>query len=1056
MADDDLSLRATLDDDVSSVLARIQAEVEATEHSLDDLDASGRRAGEGVEGGAVRGEKALGKQKTQTEKTKKATEELGDAAEESGEKAKKAAGGWDVLEKKLKRSSRSFGGFRKLLMLFKVAAIVSLVFALAGAVAALGAAAVGAVGGLGAMLPGLLALGPIALAAAFGIKAFSMAAEELEPHTKAFKEHFSGVGEAIHSGGLGAGIDYLTSKIHRFVGEVEQGMGLVGGSMGRASAALGDFLDDDYRLAQTSQLFQGMAAIIDVLAPGVIAFGGGLMNVLVASLPAGLKLAGVFAGIGDSFERWSRAQLESGRATEYINHSLDLLLRAGGVLMDFLVGLFRIFRIGAQESRGLGLGIEDAARRFKEWTGSAQGQQAIRDYFVAAMPAIRETFLLLGAILKMFGQLAASPNIAPLLAQIRTEFLPALGELLAKLSGQDGLGPSLITAATALAKFLTAIDISALVLLLDAIAGLLTGLAWIATNVPGAGFALSTLLTVVLLLGPAFKIASFFASTMGRFALMGKWFTTAAAGAGKLSVAQRIFQGIWGAGMRLAGLLQGVLVARVLPALAMAFRVAWLAATGPVGLIVLAIIAVIAAIVLLWKHCEWFRNAVTATWEWIKNAAIATWGWIKNAAMVTWNAIVGFAQGAAQVIAAIATWLWQNILKPVWDAIVADAQAAWNVITFIVQVVVYIIVGLIVGLAYLLQGIWWLISTAATWAWNTVILPVIQFVAAVAIIVWTLVAAFFGWLWGIIAAGAQFAWGIILFIFALAAGFAMMVWTPVAAFFGWLWGIIVAGAQFAWGIISFILAIGASAAMAVWAPVAGFFGWLFGVIRNAGESAWNGISRAASAVAGAVRGAWNAVTGAVRGAWNGLARGWNSIPSITVPAWVPGIGGNTFSLPKLPTLWHGGTIEYGAAIVGEHGPEPLVVGGRLAGMLGAHGPEVATGLPPGGYVVPALNTLAGMPGLLSTLPSGVAAAVSRSVPGYGDLIRPAAPAVPPPRAGGDDRQGRELVGAVRGLARVVAERPPPISADGRDTEALVLRALRRHDRERELRDRYTY
>jgi len=392
----------------------------------------------------------------------------------------------------------------------------------------------------------------------------------------------------------------------------------------------------------------------------------------------------------------------------------------------------------------------------------------------------------------------------------------------------------------------------------------------------------------------------------------------------------------------------------------------------------------------------------------------------------------------------------------VWNGIVTAAQIAWNIISFIVQVVVYVIVALIIGLSYILAGIWWLISTAATWAWNTVILPVIQFVAALAILVWTGVAMFFGWLWGIIAAGATYVWSIIVFIFALAAGFAMMIWQPVAAFFGWLWGIISAGAQFAWNIIMFIFAIAAGSAMAVWSPVAGFFGWLFGMIRNAGESAWNGISRAASAVAGVVRGAWNAVAGAVRSAYNAIARGWNSIPSITVPAWVPGLGGNTFSLPKLPMLWRGGTITYDAAIVGERGPEPLVVNGRYAGMLGAAGPEIATGLPPGGYVTPSLETLAGMPGLLQGLPSGVASAVSRSVPGYADLLAPAATVIPPPASPGDDRSDSELAAAVRSLSRTVAERPPPISADGKDTEAAVLRALRRRERERELNARYTY
>lgn len=40
--------------------------------------------------------------------------------------------------------------------------------------------------------------------------------------------------------------------------------------------------------------------------------------------------------------------------------------------------------------------------------------------------------------------------------------------------------------------------------------------------------------------------------------------------------------------------------------------------TNPVGWIILAIVALIAVFVLLWKNSETFRNAMIATWEWIK------------------------------------------------------------------------------------------------------------------------------------------------------------------------------------------------------------------------------------------------------------------------------------------------------------------------------------------------------------------------------------------------------------------------------------------------------
>ena len=51
---------------------------------------------------------------------------------------------------------------------------------------------------------------------------------------------------------------------------------------------------------------------------------------------------------------------------------------------------------------------------------------------------------------------------------------------------------------------------------------------------------------------------------------------------------------------------------------------------NPVGLIIAAIVAVIAIFVLLYKKCEWFRKGVNKAWKAIKEGFKATWTWIKN------------------------------------------------------------------------------------------------------------------------------------------------------------------------------------------------------------------------------------------------------------------------------------------------------------------------------------------------------------------------------------------------------------------------------------------
>ena len=66
----------------------------------------------------------------------------------------------------------------------------------------------------------------------------------------------------------------------------------------------------------------------------------------------------------------------------------------------------------------------------------------------------------------------------------------------------------------------------------------------------------------------------------------------------------------------------------IIKAVGLALKVAFTA--NPVGLIIAAIVAVIAIFVLLYKKCEWFRNGVNAVWAAIKNAFFSTWQWIKD------------------------------------------------------------------------------------------------------------------------------------------------------------------------------------------------------------------------------------------------------------------------------------------------------------------------------------------------------------------------------------------------------------------------------------------
>ncbi len=116
---------------------------------------------------------------------------------------------------------------------------------------------------------------------------------------------------------------------------------------------------------------------------------------------------------------------------------------------------------------------------------------------------------------------------------------------------------------------------------------------------------------------------------------------------------------------------------------------------NPIGIVIVAVAAFVAAIILLWKNSDGFRKFVTdklwpaikVVWEAIKTAAlavanafVAAWNWIKDTAISVWSAItafigrvvtniVNFFQPLINVIATIGNIVWifySNIWKAVW------------------------------------------------------------------------------------------------------------------------------------------------------------------------------------------------------------------------------------------------------------------------------------------------------------------------------------------------------------------------------------------------------
>lgn len=158
---------------------------------------------------------------------------------------------------------------------------------------------------------------------------------------------------------------------------------------------------------------------------------------------------------------------------------------------------------------------------------------------------------------------------------------------------------------------------------------------------------------------------------------------------------------------------------------------------------------------------------------------------------------------------------------------------------------------------------------------------------------------------------------------------ATKVWAGVQ----WLLNTALLASPITWiviGIIALVAVIVLIAKKTDWFSKAWGAAWKW--IQRAASNTWDYLKRIPGWLGSAFSRVADFISRPFRSAFNMIARAWNSTVgrlSFTFPAWIPGIGGNGFSVPNLPTFHSGGTV-------------PGVKGTPTVALLRA-GEEVSTG-----------------------------------------------------------------------------------------------------------------
>lgn len=410
-------------------------------------------------------------------------------------------------------------------------------------------------------------------------------------------------------------------------------------------------------------------------------FGDGLVNVFTQLGPLFLWVAQGLDSLGKKFQNWANSVAGQNAIKAFIEYTKTNLPKIGQIFGNVFAGIGNLMVAFAQNSAGIFDWLVKMTGKFREWSeqvGKSEGFKQFVKYVQQNGPVIMQ---LIG-------------NIVRALIAFGTAMAPIASVILRVVTAFAGFIAKLFETHPAVAKMV-------------GIGMILAGIMWaLLAPIIAVGTVLSNVFGVSLLQTIG-KIARFMASS---------------------NILKGVLNILRGAFSLLVSPIANI--GRLLPLLGTAFS----ALTGPVGIVIGVILALVGVIVYLWKTNEDFRNMIIGAWNGIKDAvsgAISSIvGWfaqlwasiqqtlqpimpiLQQLGQMFMNVLGGLVMGAIQLVI--------GAFQSLWLAISVIFTAIGGIISAAVQLIVGLFTAFIQFITGDFSGAWQTLQTTVQNVWTTI------------------------------------------------------------------------------------------------------------------------------------------------------------------------------------------------------------------------------------------------------------------------------------------------------------------------------------------------
>lgn len=369
--------------------------------------------------------------------------------------------------------------------------------------------------------------------------------------------------------------------------------------------------------------------MLETLGKAVGNFLQGFMSMMTAFGPLAETTAQGFLNMSKGFATWAAGLSKSEKFQQFISYVQENMPKIRAIFRDALAGIIYFFAAFGPMSSDMMSSLQGLMAKFKAWSSSLSSNKGFQTFLKYIQDNAPKVMALIGNLWNLI------INLGTALAPMGSKILDIANSFIAWLNGMMQTHPI----------------IGKIVSVAIVLGGILLAL------VPNI-IALSTLFSG--LGGTLLKILPF----LGKF------------GKGFLDIGAKILPRL----LPMIGTIIDVIWNLGTMFLRNAARIAasWLIAMGPIGWIIIAVVALVALIIIYWDQVKAFT---IAAWTATVNFLVAVWDKIKAKAIEKFNSLVTFLTLIWTMVKAAATLAWNVIttyLLQKWNSIKSSATAIFN------------------------------------------------------------------------------------------------------------------------------------------------------------------------------------------------------------------------------------------------------------------------------------------------------------------------------------------------------------------------------------------